>query len=208
MVEIDLLKNIPLTTEKGIRNSILIDYSVYRWFLYVLQQSAVRSSLLERLPLEQEYRSLKRYGLVSLSAGILSLLCFAGKFFLTRGDCLWGGIFLALVAMLFHYKRRGCVSILGWKFVESCFSPIELQQSTLYQLSEQIAQVYDVVSLVDALYHLEKYYKGAFLFSFLTFGYILYVGAWVMRILGFVFLYFFIVWTLNLPVCYRGFKRV
>ncbi len=202
------LANIPLTTCKGIQSSIQLDHHIYRWFLYLLYQDPIKQDILKGEEQVEEYKQLTllNFLLFFIGSGIFVL-----SFFLVSTFNLYtfmGVMVFCIFFYVVYYQKKQRVSQLGLLLIQKNFSEQELASSTLYQLAEKLSGQYNTVSLVDAIYHLERMYKVAFLFSFLIFGYILYIDAWIERVLAFLLFYFFIVLIVNTSFFYNTYKKV
>ncbi len=198
--------NIAVCSIKGLRSTILRDYYVYRWFLYLLRQSSLRSELSACQENRIIYEQLGKITRLQWFLGILilglSMLYLKTKFFLLLISlavaCLCGFKVLAV-------KKR-YVADLSLHVIERDFPADKLAKTTLYQIGEIFGEKYQVLSLVDAIYHLDKIYRFTLIFSFFLVAYIVNIGNWKIRQASFFSLYFTVVFLVNTPFFYKKFK--
>ena len=154
-----------------------------------------------------EYRYLDRINHQQRLALVLVLLLCAG-FSASRH---WGGVVLALAGWggLYFFlltKKKSCVARIGTYFIGQDFPPEVLAKTTLYQIGEFYHDKCKILSLVDAIYHLDKVYRFSLLFSFLLVAYIVDIKIWSIKQISFVLFYVAIVLLVNSSFIYKRFK--
>jgi len=195
------------TTTKGLKNSILTDYHVYRWFLFLFSQERFYQRIKDDISLRDDYLKIKRLAFGQMILNVFALFVGIFLFFFSKIILIFFALFIFSVHILLFSKKKYYLSEVGGYFFIKDFSSQGASEMTLYQIGEIYSKKYKILSLVDAIYHLERLYKMAFLFSFLLVGYILYLDVWLYRVILFVGLYFFIFFILNASFIYKHFDK-
>jgi len=197
---------IPLCTLNGLRSTILMDRYVYRWFLFLITQPAFRAAAIDIGELSARYAVLDK---IVLWQRILLLFApFVAWGYLTTGNWFWivGAIVLGLAGFKLLQAKRQEVAHIGVAVIARDFPTDTLAKLTLYQLCEIYSIKFDVLSLVDAIYHLDKIFRFTLLFSFLLVAYITNIKLWWIKQLLFLLLYLMVIVVVNMPFLYKKFR--
>lgn len=183
-----------------------MDPFVYRWFLFLISQPTLRSRGNEIPGLAEPYSKIDKINrelrLLFLPIFIFLLIfLMTGKWFLFL-PVLAGGALL-YTRRLEKKKEVADISLI---FIERDFPPEVLAQKTLYQIGEVYSNRYRVLSLVDAIYNLDKIYRFTLVFSFLLAAYILDIKVWGVKQALFIGLYLLVVWLANMSFFYKKFR--
>ncbi len=198
--------DVALCTMEGLRSSILVDKYVSRWFLFLIQQPSFKARAVGLPGLQSSYRIIRRRELLlwGLAAGICvsCFWAFETKNYVFAVPALAGAV---IFSRTLRAKKKQIADV-SLYFIEQDFPPDVLAKTTLYQIGEVYGEAYKIPSLVDTIYHLDRIYRVALVFSFFWVAYITNINVFIFRQIAFFALFFGVAFVVNQPFFYRRFS--
>jgi len=169
----------PLCTMEGLRSTILVDKYVSRWFLFLILQPSFKARG-DGLPdIQSAYRAIRQCEILLWCLGIgmcaLCSLALEMKSYVVAVPAL-AGLFPFFRTLTVQKSHIADISLY---FVERDFPPETLAKTTLYQMGEIYSERYEIPSLVDTIYHLDKIYRVTLVFSFFLVAYITNINVFI-----------------------------
>ncbi len=141
---------------EAIINSIKYDQQVQQWFTRFLLSLNNSESYAEDNNFNENLKKLKKYlffcNIIIIAFLILIIFGLLGKCLLSIGLA----IFCFLYYEKLNYKSRLVTAELASKVIKNDFSLDELNNKSLYQISEIYSKKYKIPSLVDSIYLLDN----------------------------------------------------
>lgn len=143
----------PATSFSTLTSTIKNDQHVFRWFMHLIEQPAVKIELIQEEDIRGLYVHLRRnlrYQYI-LYLFILSALVIA--FLQHQYLVVVGGVSIILIYAYCtaHQKLRQCVSSISTRLIAHDFDEASLQENTLYQIGEFYSRKYKIKSLVHCI---------------------------------------------------------
>ena len=192
-----------ITTIDGLKKTIINDFYVYRWFVYLIAQPLVGTRIKEFEDLAGPVHALRRLKYCCWALGTL-VIVLLDRAIATKIFLIWGGVAVSIFFLFRTFQeKRKIIAEIGMRLISRDFNPDEIKKTTLFQIGEFYSREYKILSLVDAIYQLDKIYRMTLLLSFVGVCYIVQLEPWWVRYLGMAVIYFFVRWMVNTPLIYR-----
>jgi hypothetical protein len=147
--------NIPVTSPKAIKSTIQTDPQVARWFEFLITRPALKEKLSAAHACCSLYQQLSRIqaGETTMLALLFSLLCLVVW---QPTPLLLLGLFLLCPYFWIKTHKATIVAQISLPLIEQDYPPAQLTVTSLYQISESYAHRYQIPSLVDTIFHLDR----------------------------------------------------
>ena len=145
-----------ITSIEAVENTINSDRQVFRWFTFLIVQPAVKAKMLKEETTRQLYSNFKRTMALQLIWYVGLLGCLLVLVFSKHFIFLWLGILFLFPATYLHLNKKKYVRQISTRLLTQDFDIAELNKKTLYQIGESYSQKYNIPSLVDTIYFIDK----------------------------------------------------
>jgi hypothetical protein len=197
----------PATSFSTLISTIKDDQHVFRWFMHLIEQPAVKTELVREENIRGLYAQLRRnlrYQYI-LYPPILIALSIA----FLQHQYLIGGVGMILIYFYYaaHQKIRKCVSSVSTRLIAQDFDETSLHEKTLYQIGEFYSRKYKIKSLVHSITSVDAPLR-TLLFCSLFFVLVIHPGGFWYYWLVIVGTYDILNTILNTPFIYKILNRL
>jgi len=183
----DIPTPIPGSSLTTILNSIRYDPQVCRWFLLLIEQPGAKKEILDQDP----QRKIQYLKLRAATIGQTLLFgLFVGWLWFWSGNrqmaLLLFPLSLLLALWRLNSQKKDLIATLSEALLLVKDTSQSLSQKTLYQIAEIYSREYRIPSLVDTIFHWDRFLQSVFLAMFVAYNFI-----WPMAIIPFFATLFF-----------------
>jgi hypothetical protein len=193
----------PATSFSTLASTIKNDQHVFRWFIHLIEQPAVKTELVREENIRGLYVQLRRNLLCQYVLYPPVLIALSVTFLQHRYLSGGAGIILIYLYYLAHQRARGCVSSISTRLIARDFDETSLQEKTLYQVGEFYSRKYKIKSLVHGITSADATIRTALFCSLFFLSFIHPVGFWYYwgSIIG---IYCVLNTVLDIPLVYKS----
>lgn len=199
------MKKFNLITENSLSKTIIYDNYVYRWFNFLFSSATIElKDKIDNPSLFIKNAQINSYLRILEVIQIVLILLFFSKYKIL--------IFYVFVVIFVVYKvleRYGkkIVSQLAVNLVFKDYPSDQIEEElTLYKVCEEYGRKMNILTLVDAIYNLDKIYRFSFLLWVVAFSVVVFLENILVRnlyLLGIVYIIYLFV---NFDFVYKRFK--
>jgi len=160
-----------------------MDSYVFRWFTFLVMQPKYKIQSCGQRTIEKYYSSFTQANIIQGAAGLAAGYCF--YYFITEQVWMFlvAGILAWLVVLRCQNRKKACIADIAVHYLIEDYSEQQISHMTLYQISEQYAKKYNILSIVDAVFGLDSLYRISLLFIiFLVICIVNFTQNWIEQI--------------------------
>ncbi len=162
-----------ITSMSSLQSTIETDKHVFRWFMYLITEPAVKSDIILDQNTQKRYDQLK----TTISYQRISCLFLLCLLFFTYYSkqylLLFLGAALLCFCIILHQKIRKMVSQISIHLISQDFQQSNFDQKTLYQIGEFYGRKYKIKSLVIAMTSVDAIIRRMVLYALIFATFIL-----------------------------------